>query len=205
MTDAATMGAVEMAVGQLNQRIVGLINQQGGEAIGLSGRDAHCIVVRKMVLPDVAGTPPDLGLVGDIERIDPEIFELYHSRHFIPVVMPIGVGADGEAYNLDADLVAGRLAETLGAQRLILMTNRPGVLDADGELIEELALADIDALGAAGLGAPGVFHGGMLPKLEAAVAALRGGVKSAHVIDGSARRAVVADVYPRGARHVNPH
>lgn len=189
VTDAATMGAVEMAVGQLNQSIVGLINQQGGKAIGLSGRDGHCIRVRKMMLPGAAGTTLDLGLVGDIERIEPEIFELYHTRNFIPVVMPIGVGADGEAYNLDADLVAGKLAETLRAERLILMTNQSGVLGAGGDPIAELSLGEIEALSATG-----VLHGGMLPKLEAAAAALRGGVKSAHVIDGRVPGALLLQV-----------
>ena len=131
VTDEKTMNVVEMVVGELNQEIVGLINQHGGKAVGLSGQDGHFIHAKKMLLPPEGGEKEgtDLGLVGDIERIDPELIDLLHSKGFIPVVMPIGVGPEGEAYNINADVVAGKLAETLKAEKLILMTNTPGVLD----------------------------------------------------------------------------
>jgi acetylglutamate kinase len=190
VTDEKTMNVVEMVVGELNQEIVGLINQHGGRAVGLSGQDAHFIHARKMVLPAEGREPaPDLGLVGEIERIDSELLDALHSRQFIPVVMPIGVGADGEAYNINADLVAGKLAETLRAEKLILMTNTEGVLDKSGRLITGLTVSEIDALFA-----DGTIHSGMLPKISAALDAVRSGVKSSHVIDGRVPNALLLEV-----------
>jgi acetylglutamate kinase len=133
--------------------------------------------------------PLDLGLVGEIVSIDADIIELLHSRDFIPVVMPIGVGADGEAYNINADLVAGKLAETLKAEKLILMTNTPGVLDKKGVLIASLTVSEIE-----GLFADGTIHGGMLPKLASALEAVKNGVKAAHVIDGRVPNALLLEV-----------
>ena len=166
VTDEKTITVVEMVLGELNQEIVGLINQYGGKAIGLSGQDGRFIRARKMLLPAEGSeqSPLDIGLVGEIESIDPEILNLHFSRSFIPVVMPIGVGADGEAYNINADLVAGKLAEILKAEKLILMTNTPGVLDKDGNLITNLTAREIEALFA-----DGTIHGGMLPKLASAL------------------------------------
>ena len=191
VTDDKTMNVVEMVVGELNQEIVGLINQHGGKAVGLSGQDGHFIHAKKMLLPpegnEKEGT--DLGLVGDIERIDPELIDLLHSKAFIPVVMPIGVGPEGEAYNINADVVAGRLAETLHAEKLILMTNTPGVLDKNGKLITGLTASEIE-----GLFADGTIHGGMLPKLSSALHAVRNGVKSVHVIDGRVPNALLLEV-----------
>jgi len=189
VTDARTMNVVEMVVGELNQEIVGLINQHGGKAVGLSGQDGHFIHARKLEVADESGNPTDLGLVGDIERIDTELLDALHARGFIPVVMPIGVGAEGEPYNINADIVAGKLAQTLHAEKLILMTNTAGVLDKRGELITGLSVGDIEALFA-----DGTLHGGMLPKIASALEAVRCGVKSAHVIDGRVAHALSLEI-----------
>lgn len=191
VTDEKTMNVVEMVLGELNQEIVGLINQHGGKAVGLNGQDGHFIHARKMLLPPEGDQKEaiDLGLVGEIERIDPEIINLLYSKDFIPVVMPIGVGAEGEAYNINADVVAGKLAETLKAEKLILMTNTPGVLDKNGRLITGLTASEIEALFS-----DGTIHGGMLPKLGSALQAVRNGVKSAHIIDGRVPNALLLEV-----------
>jgi len=146
VTDERVMNVVEMVLGELNQEIVGLINQHGGKAVGLTGQDGAFIHARKMLLkPEDGGDQPvDIGYVGEIERIDPEIIQLLDSRDFIPVVAPIGVGAGGEAYNINADLVAGKLAETLKAEKLVLMTNTVGVLDKSGNLLSGLTASEID-------------------------------------------------------------
>src|SRR5437588_9100536 len=134
VTDEKVMNVVEMVLGELNQEIVGLINQHGGRAVGLTGQDGAFIHARKMLLKSEtqAGEFVDIGLVGEIERIDPELINLLDSRDFIPVIAPIGVGDEGEAYNINADLVAGKLAETLNAEKLVLMTNTVGVRDKGG-------------------------------------------------------------------------
>ena len=146
VTDERVMNVVEMVLGELNQDIVGLINQHGGKAVGLTGQDGAFIRARKMLLK--SDTDPeqfiDIGLVGEIERIDPELISLLDSRDFIPVIAPIGVGADGEAYNINADLVAGKLAEMLKAEKLVLMTNTAGVLDKNGKLLTGLTASEID-------------------------------------------------------------
>ena len=141
VTDERVMNVVEMVLGELNQEIVGLINQHGGKAVGLTGQDGAFIHARKMLLKSEAsdGEMVDIGLVGEIERIDPELIQLLDSRDFIPVIAPIGVGADGVAYNINADLVAGKLAETLQAEKLVLMTNTVGVLDKNGNLLTGLS------------------------------------------------------------------
>jgi len=191
VTDERTMNVVEMVVGELNQEIVGLINQHGGKAVGLSGQDGHFIHARKMLLPPEGDgkDATDIGLVGDIERIDTELISLLHTRGFIPVVMPIGAGAEGEAFNINADIVAGRLAQTLRAEKLILMTNTPGVIDRRGERVAALGVGEVDALIA-----DGTIHGGMLPKLAAAVDAVKGGASSAHIIDGRVANALLLEV-----------
>src|SRR5437763_3072742 len=160
VTDERVMNVVEMVLGELNQEIVGLINQQGGRAVGLTGQDGAFIHARKMLLKSETnnGEFVDIGLVGEIERIDPELIHRLDSRDIVPVIAPIGVGSDGQAYNINADLVAGKLAETLGAEKLVLMTNTVGVLDKNGNMLTGLTATEIDRLFA-----DGTIHGGMLP------------------------------------------
>jgi acetylglutamate kinase len=189
VTDERVMNVVEMVLGELNQEIVGLINQHGGKAVGLTGQDGKFIQARKMMLRSDAGGAVDIGFVGEIERIDAEIIQLLDSRDFIPVVAPIGVGENGEAYNINADLVAGKLAETLGAEKLVLMTNTVGVLDRNGTLLTGLTASEIDALFA-----DGTIHGGMLPKIGSALDAVRNGVASSHIIDGRVEHALLLEV-----------
>jgi acetylglutamate kinase len=191
VTDEKVMNVVEMVLGELNQEIVGLINQQGGKAVGLTGQDGAFIRARKMMLESetVKGELIDIGLVGEIERIDPELINLLDSRDFIPVIAPIGVGAEGEAYNINADLVAGELAQTLRAEKLVLMTNTTGVLDRNGKLLTGLTASEIDRLFA-----DGTIHGGMLPKIGSALDAVKNGVKSSHIIDGRVAHALLLEV-----------
>src|SRR4029079_1389374 len=166
-------------------------NQQGGKAVGLTGQDGAFIRARKMMLKSEtqAGEMVDIGLVGEIERIDPELIALLDSRDFIPVIAPIGVGAEGEADNINADLVAGKLAETLRAEKLVLMTNTTGVLDRNGKLLTGLTATEIDALFA-----DGTIHGGMLPKIGSALDAVKNGVQSSHIIDGRVDHALLLEV-----------
>jgi acetylglutamate kinase len=191
VTDEKVMNVVEMVLGELNQEIVGLINQHGGRAVGLTGQDGAFIHARKMLLKSESqqGEWVDIGLVGEIERIDPELINLLDSRDFIPVIAPIGVGASGEAYNINADLVAGKLAETLGAEKLVLMTNTVGVLDKNGTLLTGLTASEIEAFFA-----DGTIHGGMLPKIGSALDAVKNGVKSSHIIDGRVEHALLLEV-----------
>jgi acetylglutamate kinase len=191
VTDEKTMNVVEMVLGELNQEIVALINQQGGKAVGLTGQDGGFIRCHKMTLKSESdpNVEIDIGLVGEIENIDPELIHLLDSRDFIPVIAPIGVGSEGEAYNINADLVAGKLAETLRAEKLVLMTNTVGVLDKDGKLLTGLTANEIDRLFA-----DGTIHGGMLPKMGSALDAVRNGVKSSHIIDGRVHHALLLEV-----------
>jgi acetylglutamate kinase len=189
VTDERVMNVVEMVLGELNQEIVGLINQHGGKAVGLTGQDGKFIQASKLTLKGEGGAPVDIGYVGEIERIDAELIQLLDSRDFIPVVAPIGVGRDGEAYNINADLVAGKLAETLSAEKLVLMTNTAGVLDKDGRLLTGLTASEIDALFA-----DGTIHGGMLPKIGSALDAVKKGVRSCHVVDGRVEHALLLEV-----------
>jgi acetylglutamate kinase len=192
VTDRETMDIVEMVLGGLvNKDIVNLINQHGGRAIGLTGKDGSFIRAKKMLLPnqDAAAEMLDIGQVGEIESIDPEVISLLESREFIPVVAPIGVGEDGESYNINADLVAGKLAEILRAEKLILLTNTPGVLDKNGKLLTGLTPKQVDALFA-----DGTIHGGMLPKIGSALDAAKSGVKSVHIIDGRVEHALLLEV-----------
>jgi acetylglutamate kinase len=192
VTDAETMDVVEMVLGGLvNKEIVTLINQHGGRAIGLTGKDGSFIRARKLMLPskDDETQLLDIGQVGEVQSIDPEIIALLDSREFIPVVAPIGVGADGSSYNINADLVAGKLAEVLKAEKLVLLTNTPGVLNKEGKLLTGLTPKQIEDLAE-----DGTLSGGMLPKIGSALDAARGGVKSVHIIDGRVEHALLLEV-----------
>jgi acetylglutamate kinase len=192
VTDDETMDVVEMVLGGLvNKEIVNLLNQHGGRAIGLTGKDGSFIRARKLMLQsqDDDNEMLDIGQVGEVVSIDPEIVTLLETREFVPVVAPIGVGADGKSYNINADLVAGKLAEVLRAEKLVLLTNTPGVLDKDGKLLTGLTPKQVDALFA-----DGTLSGGMLPKISSALDAAKGGVKSVHIIDGRVEHALLLEV-----------
>jgi len=192
VTDRETMDIVEMVLGGLvNKDIASLINQHGGRAIGLTGKDGSFIRARKLRVAqhEQAGETIDIGQVGEIESIDPEVISLLESREFIPVVAPIGVGPEGDAYNINADLVAGKLAVVLRAEKLILLTNTPGVLDKNGKLLTGLTPREVDALVR-----DGTLQGGMLPKIDSALDATKSGVNSVHIIDGRVENAVLLEV-----------
>ncbi|MCX7891025.1 MAG: acetylglutamate kinase [Burkholderiales bacterium] len=192
VTDAATMDVVEMVLGgEVNKEIVTLISQAGGKAVGLTGKDGGFIRARKMLLPSKERPEEmvDIGQVGEITAIDPGVIATLEEGGFIPVVAPIGVGENGESYNINADLVAGKLAEVLKAEKLLLLTNTPGVLDRDGKLLTGLTPKRIDALVA-----DGTLSGGMLPKIASALDAARSGVKSVHIIDGRVEHALLLEI-----------
>lgn len=192
VTDAETMDVVEMVLGGLvNKDIVSLINRHGGRAVGLTGKDGAFIRARKMLVQnqEKVGEWLDIGQVGEIESIDPALIALLDTRDFIPVIAPIGVGRNGESYNINADLVAGKLAEILKAEKLILLTNTPGVLDKDGNLLTGLTARKVDELFA-----DGTLSGGMLPKIASALDAVKSGVRSCHIIDGRVEHALLLEV-----------
>ncbi len=195
VTDAETMDVVQMVLGGLvNKQIVNMINQAGGRAIGLTGKDGNMIIARKLVLErKAAANQPseiiDLGHVGEVTEIDASVVRMLEEDRFIPVIAPIGVGRDGTSYNINADIVAGKMAEVLNAERLLLLTNTPGVLDKQGVLIETLSQADIQ-----NLIADGTIQGGMLPKLACATDAISAGAKSASIIDGRVPHAVLLEL-----------
>jgi acetylglutamate kinase len=192
VTDAATMDVVEMVLGgAVNKDIVTLINQAGGRAVGLTGQDGGFIRARKMRMPakDRPNEFLELGQVGEIEVIDPRVIATLEEGGFIPVVAPIGIGDDGHSYNINADMVAGKLAEVLRAEKLVLLTNTPGVLDDKGELLTGVTPREIDAMVASG-----ALSGGMLPKIAAGLDAARSGVKSVHIIDGRVPHALLLEV-----------
>jgi acetylglutamate kinase len=192
VTDAETMDVVEMVLGgAVNKDIVTLINQAGGKAVGLTGQDGSFIHARKMLVPDKDRPDQkiDIGQVGEIASIDPAVIQTLEAGGFIPVVAPIGVGEEGESYNINADLVAGKLAEVLRAEKLVLLTNTPGVLDKDGKLLTGLTPKGIDELVA-----DGTLSGGMLPKISSALDAARSGVKSVHIIDGRVAHALLLEI-----------
>ena len=190
VTDNETMDVVEMVLGgQVNKQIVSLINRHGGRAVGLTGKDGGLINARKMKLGKGDTESHDLGQVGEVESIDPSVVQMLDKDDFIPVIAPIGVGKDGASYNINADLVAGELASVLGAEKLLLLTNTPGVLDLDGQL-----LTGIDAETTARLIKQKTIHGGMLPKVNCALAAVRSGVKTSHIIDGRVRHSVLLEL-----------
>ncbi|HEX9810794.1 MAG TPA: acetylglutamate kinase [Burkholderiales bacterium] len=196
VTDRETMDVVEMVLGGLiNKEIVNLLNQHGGKAVGLTGKDGGLIRARKMVLRREGGADRlaseivDIGQVGEVQGIDPKLVALLDGAEFIPVIAPIGVGEDGQTYNINADVVAGKLAITLSAEKLILLTNTTGVLDKQGNLLTGLSIKDVN-----GLIADGTIHGGMLPKVTYALDAVSSGVKTAHIIDGRVPHAVLLEI-----------
>ena len=190
VTDNETMDVVEMVLGGLiNKQIVSLINRHGGHAVGLTGKDGGMISARKIMLSQSDADSNDLGQVGEVESIDPSVVQMLDTGDFIPVIAPVGVGKDGISYNINADLVAGKLASVLGAQKLLLLTNTPGVLDPDGKL-----LTGIDATETERLIEQGVIHGGMLPKVRCALEAVKSGVKTSHIIDGRVKHAVLLEL-----------
>jgi len=196
VTDSETMDVVEMVLGGLvNKEIVNLINRHGGRAVGLTGKDGDLIRARKLSFTRNApemNTPEiiDVGHVGEVASIDAAVVDMLVHGDFIPVIAPIGVGEDGQSYNINADLVAGKLAETLHAAKLILLTNTAGLLDKQGQLLTGLEADQVDALIA-----DGTIHGGMLPKTRCALEAIRGGVKSVHIIDGRVEHAVLLEIF----------
>ncbi len=196
VTDRETMDVVEMVLGGLvNKEIVNLISQQGGKAVGLSGKDGGLIRAKKMVLQktnkeNLPSEIIDIGHVGEVSSIDPRLVALLDTGDFIPVIAPIGVGEDGQTYNINADVVAGKLAITLKAEKLILLTNTTGVLDKEGRLLTGLSIGQVkDLIG------DGTIHGGMLPKVNYALDAVGSGVKTAHIIDGRVEHAVLLEIF----------
>ncbi|NOQ63650.1 MAG: acetylglutamate kinase [Methyloprofundus sp.] len=196
VTDTETMDVVEMVLGgQVNKDIVNLINIAGGKAIGLTGKDASFIRARKIEMKQYnkatqASEIVDIGHVGEVSSIDPAIVEMLSHSDFIPVIAPIGVGEDGCSYNINADLVAGKVAEVLQAEKLILLTNIPGILDKQGSLLTGLTLKDIDALID-----DETISDGMIPKTRCGTDALEGGVQSVHIIDGRVEHAVLLELF----------
>ncbi len=195
VTDSETMDVVEMVLGgSVNKEIVNLINQHGGNAVGLSGKDGELIRARKLVMkknsPEMADEIIDIGHVGEVESIDPSVVDLLIQGDFIPVIAPVGVDESGQSYNINADLVAGKIAEVLAAEKLIMLTNTAGLLDGDGNVLTGLSAEEVDALIN-----DGVIHGGMLPKIRSALDAVHTGVKSAHIIDGRVEHAVLLEVF----------
>jgi acetylglutamate kinase len=193
VTDAETMEVVEMVLGgQVNKEIVNLINQNGGKAIGLTGKDANFIRARKLLIQKKdapLGAVIDIGQVGEITQVDPSPIALLDQGDFIPVIAPIGVGEAGETYNINADVVAGKLAEVLKAEKLVLLTNTPGVLDKAGRLLTGITPLQIDEMVA-----DGTLSGGMLPKISSALDAARNGVKSVHIIDGRVEHCLLLEI-----------
>jgi acetylglutamate kinase len=195
VTDSETMDVVEMVLGGLvNKEIVNLINRHGGSAVGLTGKDGDLIRARKLTIDerDASGAVNtiDIGHVGEVESIDASVVDMLVRGNFIPVIAPIGVGEDGRSYNINADLVAGRVAEVLRAEKLILLTNTKGLLSREGDLLTGLTTVRVDELIA-----DGTIHGGMLPKIQCALDAVRGGVMSSHIIDGRVKHAVMVELF----------
>jgi acetylglutamate kinase len=192
VTDAETMDVVEMVLGgQVNKEIVNLINQHGGRAVGLTGKDGGLIRAKKMLVRANGDSDEkiDIGQVGEVDSIDPELVHQLHTNDFIPVIAPLGVGKKGETYNINADLVAGKMAEILKAEKLIVLTNTPGVLDKSGNLLTGLTSKKVDELFA-----DGTIHGGMLPKISSALDAVKNGVNTCHIIDGRVDHALLLEV-----------
>ena len=192
VTDAETMDVVEMVLGgQVNAEIVNLINQHGGRAVGLTGKDGGLIRAKKMLVRANGDSEEkiDIGQVGEVDTIDPEIVHHLLTHDFIPVIAPLGVGKKGETYNINADLVAGKVAEILKAEKLIVLTNTPGVLDKNGNLLTGLSSKKVDELFA-----NGTISGGMLPKISSALDAVKNGVNTCHIIDGRVPHALLLEV-----------
>ena len=190
VTDAETMDVVEMVLGgQVNKEIVELINQAGGKAVGLTGQDGGLIRARKMRMAAPDGVAADIGQVGEIESVDPAVIDSLKGAGFIPVIAPIATGSDGTTYNINADLVAGKVAEILKAEKLVVLTNTSGVLDKHGNLLTGLTAKKVDELFA-----DGTIHGGMLPKIGSALDAVKNGVNTCHIIDGRVEHALLLEV-----------
>ena len=186
------MDIVEMVLGgAVNKEIVNLINRHGGKAVGLTGQDGGFIRARKLLMPNKEKPDEmiDIGLVGDITSIDPSVIAFLDTGDFIPVIAPIGVGPEGESYNINADVVAGKIAEVLRAEKLVLLTNTPGVLDKSGQLITGITPKQIDDMVT-----DGTLSGGMLPKISSALDAARSGVKGVHIIDGRVEHALLLEI-----------
>ncbi len=196
VTDAATMDVVEMVLGGLvNQDIVSLINRVGGRAVGITGKDGQLIQARKLTIqresPELkAPEIIDIGHVGEVQHVNRAVLDTLIASGFIPVIAPIGVGENGESYNINADIVAGKIAEHLGAEKLMLLTNTAGLMDKSGRTLTGLTPREVDALVA-----DGTISGGMLPKVRCAVEAVQTGVRSAHIIDGRIQHAVLLEVF----------
>ena len=196
VTDSETMDIVEMVLGgQVNKDIVNLINKHGGSAVGLTGKDGTLIQARKLVftrnVPEM--TAPeiiDIGHVGEVASIDTAVINMLIQGNFIPVIAPIGVGEDGQSYNINADLVAGKLAEVLNAEKLIMLTNTAGLLDEGGKVLTGLSVNEVNQLIN-----DNIIHGGMLPKIRSALEAVNSGVKTAHIIDGRVQHAVLLEIF----------
>ncbi|MBU3612481.1 acetylglutamate kinase [Polynucleobacter sp. MG-27-Goln-C1] len=192
VTDEETMEVVEWVLGgEVQQDIVMLINHFGGQAVGLTGKDGGLIRAKKMLVADEkkAGGTIDLGFVGEIEAINPAVVKALQDDAFIPVISPIGFSEEGQAYNINADLVAGKMAEILHAEKLVMMTNIPGVMDKNGTLLTDLTAREIDALFA-----DGTISGGMLPKISSALDAAKSGVNSVHIIDGRIEHSLLLEI-----------
>jgi len=186
VTDAKTMDVVEMVlVGSINKEIVGLMNRHGGRAVGLSGKDGELIIAQKLQVEN-----QDIGQVGEVIGVNPRVIESLDTADFIPVIAPVGVGLDGETYNINADLVAGKIAQALHAEKLILLTDVAGIKDKDGTLISTMASEE-----ATQLIASGVITAGMIPKVECCIDALTGGVAKTHIIDGRVKHAVLLEIF----------
>ncbi len=193
VTDEETVEIVEMVlVGKINKEIVGLINHHGGQAVGLSGKDAGLIRARRRPHRLPGGEEVDIGLVGQVEAVNAEPIRLLEEHGFIPVIAPVGVGAQGETYNINADLVAGEVAAALGAEKLIHLTDVQGILDGQGRLLSTLSRKEAERLMQ-----EGVIDGGMLPKVESSLRALEGGTAKAHIIDGRQPHAILLELFTR--------
>jgi acetylglutamate kinase len=196
VTDGETMDVVEMVLGgKVNKEIVSLINRHGGKAVGLSGKDGQLLLAKKMNIyrEKGDGSPPeivDIGMVGEVDSVNPSIISAMKEKHFIPVIAPVGVGTEGESYNINADLVAGKVASALEAEKLILLTDVPGILDKGDQLIRTL-----DATKAKDLLARGVVVEGMIPKVQCCLNALREGVAKTHIIDGRVEHAILLEIF----------
>ena len=191
VTDAPTMNVVEMVLGaSVNKEIVDCIHQNGGRAVGLTGKDGELLKARKLQLEHSGENLRDIGLVGEVTSVDTQVLNMLGDSDFIPVIAPIAGGADGKTYNINADLVAGKIAEVLHAEKLMLLTNVAGLLDQDGEVLTGLSTTEVDRLIA-----DGVIQGGMLPKIRCALDAVKQGVKSAHIIDGRVPHAALLEIF----------
>ncbi|MDU0457157.1 MAG: acetylglutamate kinase [Geobacteraceae bacterium] len=195
VTDAETMGVVEMVlVGQVNKEVVGYLNQHGGKAVGLSGKDGTLLLSKKLLQEARAddGTTEllDIGYVGDVVKVNTDLIKTLESGNYIPVIAPVGVGVEGESYNINADLVAGRVAAALNAEKLILLTDINGVKDKNGNLLQSISVSDLHRLIE-----EDAITGGMIPKVVCCADALRDGVKKAHIIDGRMEHAVLLEIF----------